>query len=201
MHTIKNDDAGSPLQWTSGFFMLALLFLFACDTKMHYDKLEARELASGIRNDSLFLGLYFGMTRDSFYAHCWKLYERGVMKEGMSGNTIYYPLKTFKYPASMDFFPLFHKEKIVSLPITLRYDSWAPWHKHLFASELKKEAAAMIKEWYGGEFIKVKMPTAIDGHALAKVDGNRRIRIYCTDDTKVHVDFVDLTRMEHLKVQ
>ena len=198
MHLNKKHITGGPLIWASGFFMLSLLVfaLPACNNGGGYQKLEARELASGIRNDSLFLGIYFGMTRKDFFDHCWNLYEKGVMKEGITGSTVFYPIKTFKFPASMDFFPTFQEDRIVSIPVIFTYNGWAPWNKHLFASELEKEIMDLIIQWYGGNFIKIKEPSSLDGTAFVKVDGNRRVSIIYADESKVQVDFVDLTHVK-----
>jgi len=61
---------------------LSILFLsYSCETtpEQEYRKREAKELASGVRNDSLFLGLYLGMTMDDFYARCWEMNKMGLI--------------------------------------------------------------------------------------------------------------------------
>ena len=50
-------------------------------------------------------------------------------------------------------------------------------------------------------FIKIKNPAKLKlaGDAYVKVDGNRRITVYNKDDTKVIVDYIDLTKKEEME--
>ena len=51
-------------------FLTAIIFagiLSGCTPKAKYDRMVKRELASGIRNDSIFMGLYLGMPEKDFY--------------------------------------------------------------------------------------------------------------------------------------
>ena len=53
------------------FLILSTLFLYSC--KSDYTKLVERELATGIKNDTLVYNLKFGDTRKEFYEICWDL--------------------------------------------------------------------------------------------------------------------------------
>ena len=79
-----------------------------------------------------FLGLYFGMPEKDFYMHCWKLNQKGLIKQGESNTTVEYQLKDeLKYPAVMDFYPKFNQGKISEMPVMFKYKGWAPWNKTL----------------------------------------------------------------------
>ena len=46
--------------------LISGLILSGCSPKSRYDRMVKRELASGVRYDSLFMGLYFGMPEKDF---------------------------------------------------------------------------------------------------------------------------------------
>lgn len=175
-----------------------LLGLFSCTSTPNsaYKAREASELASGVRHDSLFLGIYLGMSNDDFYNHCWKLNKSGVIMEGAGNTTVHYKLPDFNYPASMEFYPGFDKGVISAMPVTFAYDAWSPWNKHLFADKLILEVIDLMEKWYGEGFIEIENPNPIGSNAWVKVDGNRRISVYYVQDDKVKVDIVDLIAMK-----
>lgn len=181
--------------------LLSSVTFFSCEQKSDYHRMVERELASGVRHDSLFFGLYLGMTSREFYTHCWELNKRGLIRQGAANTSVYYQIKDFKYPAGMDFYPNFYKDKIVSMPIMFAYDSWAPWNRHLFAENLKKEVLTLMEKWYGPGFLEIKNPdpVGLGGNAFVKVDGNRRISIYNLDDAGVRVDIVDLPAQREME--
>jgi hypothetical protein len=173
---------------------IALVVLTGCSKKSEYQEMEARELAKGIRRDSLFLGLKFGMTAKEFFAHCWQLNKQGLVMEGASNTTVLYKTHELKQPASMNFYPQFKNDKINKMPVTFSYDAWAPWNKHLFADSLQLDVLALFKKWYGEGFIAVHYPEK--GTVYVKVDGNRRISIFKEGDMHVKALFTDLLAKE-----
>ncbi|MEM7375431.1 MAG: hypothetical protein AAF587_42950 [Bacteroidota bacterium] len=181
------------------FVGLSILLLFACSPDSQYHKMLETEMASGVRYDSLFLGIYFGMPSKNFYAHCWKLNKEGIIREGANNTSVNYPIQSFKEPASMDFYPRFVNDKIVEMPVYFAYKSWSPWNKDLFAEHLIIEVRQLMEEWYGPGFIEIPNPGPLGGNAYVKVNGNRRISIYYKDDTRVRVDFVDLLAKQELE--
>lgn len=187
-----------PFLKISGFTLLLITLLFSCQQSSEYHKMVERELASGIRQDSLFLGIYLGMSSKDFYTHCWNLNKTGIIREGTGNTSVNYPIKEFKAPASMDFYPGFYDAKIIEMPVVFTYDGWAPWNKHLSAEPLKAEVLKLMEKWYGTGFLEIENPHSYGGNAFVKVDGNRRISIYNMDDSKVRVDFVDLLMKEKL---
>jgi hypothetical protein len=179
------------------FYRLLMIFISgliisACTPQAKYDRMLKRELASGVRNDSLFLGLYFGMPEKEFYTHCWELNQKGMIMQGETNTTAEYKLdKVLKYPAVMDFYPNFLQGKISEMPVSFKYTGWTPWNKNLSSANLQNEVLKWYEKTYGEGFIKVRHPT--HGIAYVKINGNRRITIFVADELHVMSLFTDLT--------
>jgi hypothetical protein len=165
-------------------------WLPACSKQSEYQEIVRKELAKGVRQDSLFLGLQFGMTSKAFFAHCWEYNKRGIFTDGSANTTVLYQMHELKHPASMDFYPLFKDDRIYQMPVVIRYDAWAPWNKHLFSDSLQADVLGLFEQWYGKGFIEVNHSKK--GKAFVKVDGNRRISITKDGDMRVRVIFTDL---------
>ena len=162
-----------------------------CSPRSKYERRLKYELASGVRYDSLFLGLYLGMPEKEFYLHCWNLNHKGLIKQGESNTTAQFELKDeLKYPATMDFYPKFIEGKIFEMPVSFKYKGWAPWNKTLSSDNLEKKVLKWYEKVYGDGFIKVKHP--LHGIAYVKIDGNRRITIFKEDDLHVWTVFTDM---------
>ncbi len=84
-------------------------------------------MAKDVRNDSLFLGYHFGMTREDFFEHSWKLNKQKVVLNG-TGAEILQTENALKSEAQKIFYPKFKDEKIVRMPVKYSYDGWAPWN-------------------------------------------------------------------------
>jgi hypothetical protein len=168
------------------------IIISGCSPRSEYDRRLKHELASGVRYDSLFLGLYFGMPEKTFYVHCWNLNKKGVIKQGESNITAEYEMKNeLNFPALMDFYPKFNQGKISEMPVSFKYRGWAPWNKTLSSDKLQIEVLKWYEKTYGGSFIKVKHP--LHGIAYVKIDGNRRITIFIENDLRVWAVFTDMT--------
>jgi hypothetical protein len=170
---------------------LALGGTIGCTPGQRYDRMVKRELASGVRYDSLFLGLKLGMTTKGFYSQCWELNRLGVVRQGLQNTTVLYQLDDLNYPAEMDFYPTFTDNRIVEMPVKFRYKDWAPWQRHLFADSLQLDVLDLFETWYGNGFIEVR--NRHGDVTFVKVDGNRQISIYKNADDHVWVLFKDLT--------
>ena len=171
--------------------LLAVVFLFGCSTKTKYDRKLKQELASGVRNDSLFMGIYLGMGQKEFYTQCWKLNQKGILKQGYRNMTVEYKLKDeLKYTATMDFYPEFAQSKIFEMPVRFFYNGWAPWNKKLCADSLQLQIVKWYEKLYGNGFMEVKHPTR--GSAFVKLDGNRRISIFKENETYVWAIFTNM---------
>ncbi len=172
--------------------LLMGLTIYSCTPKAEYDRKLKQELASGIRYDSLFLGIRLGMTDREFYKHCWNLNKQGLIKQGTSNTSVEYQLKTeLKYPVKVDFYPKFVDGKIAEMPVTFIYTGWAPWNKELTSDKLQQAVLKYYDKIYGTDFMKVEHPTR--GFAYVKIDGNRRISIFKQDEMRVWAVFTDMT--------
>jgi hypothetical protein len=179
--------------------LVCISSFFSCNRRSEYHKMVIRELAKGVRYDTLFFDISLGMTSEDFYSHCWDLNREGLIRQGASNTTVYYQVKDFKYPAGMDFYPAFYKDRIYEMPVVFSYDGWVPWNKSQQADSLKIEVLDLMEEWFGTGFIEIENPNYNGGNAFVKVDGNRRIFIYNVDESKVYVDFVDLLVLKEVE--
>jgi hypothetical protein len=167
-------------------------FIYGCSPNARYKRMLKRELASGVRYDSLFMGLYFGMTQKDFYMHCWKLNRDGIIKQGPSNTSVEYLLKKeLKYPGTMNFYPGFVDSKIAELPVKFVYTGWAPWNRKLSSDSLQLDVLQWFKKMYGDDFMEVGHPEK--GTAFIKVNGNRRITIFNENDMYVWAVFTDMS--------
>jgi len=171
--------------------LLAALIVGGCSPGKRYEQRLKRELASGVRNDSLFLGLSFGMSQKEFFDHCWKMNKDSLVRQGMANMSVQYDINyELKYPATMNFYPVFENGKIVEMPVRFIYNGWAPWNKDLSASNLAKDVKSWYEDVYGKGFITVTHP--MKGEAYTRIAGNRRITIYIENDLYVWAVFTDM---------
>jgi hypothetical protein len=171
--------------------LISIIFISGCSPRAKYDLRLKNELAKGVRNDSLFMGLYLGMPEKDFYLHCWQLNKKGLIRQGESNTTVYYQVKNeLKYPAAMDFYPRFMQGKIFEMPVRFKYIGWAPWNKNLSSDNLQSHIINWYEEVYGRGFIEVRHSQY--GSAFVKVDGNRQISIFKESDLYVWAVFTDL---------
>jgi hypothetical protein len=168
------------------------IFIYGCTPKSRYERKLKHELASGIRNDSLFMGLYFGMTEKDFYTKCWKLNQQGLIKQGPKNRTVEYMVKKeLKFPGTMNFYPDFADGKIAEMPVQFAYTGWAPWNKKLSSDSLQIDVLRWFEKKYGDKFMKIDHPTK--GSAFVSLDGNRRITIFKEDEMSVWAVFTDMS--------
>ena len=172
--------------------LISGFIISGCSPRAKYDRMLKKELASGVRYDSLFLGLYFGMPEKDFYGHCWKLNHNGLIKQGETNTTAELQLKNeLKHEAAMDFYPKFYQGKISEMPVSFKYKGWAPWNKELSSEKLLIAVKKWYEKVYGEGFIKVKHP--LHGTAYVKINGNRRITIFKQDELYVWAVFTDMS--------
>lgn len=173
------------------FGLLVLIFLFGCGQSYRYNRRVEKELASGIRHDTLFMGIYLGMTDKDFYTHCWRLNKRGLIRQGTNNTSVLYKMKNFGETVNMNFYPDFYQGRIWKMPVRFNYDSWAPWNTNLYADSLLPKLVNYFETQYGKGFIKVKSKKA--GEIFYKIDGNRQISVYAgNNDKDVWAIFTDL---------
>jgi hypothetical protein len=141
--------------------------------------------------DSLFLGIHLGMPRQEFYEHCAELNKQKVFTHGPTNTSVQFMLvNELEKPVMMRFYPDFFKDKIVDMPVTFSYESWAPWNKEYSSEVLLPAMAAVFKKWYGDGFKIMEHPTM--GTLYYKIDGKRRINLFIRDDQYVQAVFTDM---------
>jgi len=181
---------------------MALMTIFAsviygCSPKARYERRLKHELASGVRNDSLFMGLYLGMSEKDFYIHCWKLNRQGLIKQGPGNTTVEYQLKNeLKYPGTMNFYPGFAEGKIAEMPVKFIYSGWAPWNNKLSSDSLQADVLKWFENKYGDRFMKVDHTKK--GSAYIKLNGNRRITVFKENEMNVWAVFTDMSVIKEI---
>jgi len=175
-----------------GYIFLAFIALASCGTKSEYHKVVEKELATGERHDSIFLGFHFGMIDKDFFDSCTALNKERKLYQSGRGVNVSFQMELLDQPVEVDFFPNFYQGKIYEMETSYRYVNWAPWWKDLYAEKLKYRLLAIYEKTYGEGFLEIK--STDDKVAYVKVDGNRRISIYQKDDQLVRVIFTDLTK-------
>ena len=177
---------------TSSYFLsfFIIFSLYAC--KHSYYDIEKRELNSGIRYDSIFFDLHFGMTSKEFYDRCWELNKQEVVKEGPSNSSVKYLIKEgVRHDTEMLFYPKFHENKVFMMLSTFSYVGWAPLNRDRFSNFLLDDVKQLLESWYRGSFLAVEGEN--DKKLYVMVQGNRRITISIIDDRDVRVRFTDLS--------
>ena len=172
--------------------LLTVLLIEGCSPGARYDRKLRKELASGVRYDSLFMGFHFGMSDKDFYALCWEMNREGIIRQSHSNTAVHFdPGDRLPHSATMEFYPKFEENKIVEMPVKFFYNGWSPWTKELYSGHLVKDIRDWYEDEYGKGFIAVSHP--VRGIAFTKIDGNRRITIYQEDDLYAWAIFTDMS--------
>jgi hypothetical protein len=173
---------------------LSLLVFFGCNPEKKLERIIERELATGIRNDSLFLGLEFGITMDDFFDQCRKLNKQGLVTEGSKNMSVEYVFKdSLDRPVAFNFYA----DREANGPIHRYYTSFYYYafalNRHLYADRLFEMLPAILMDWYGGnEPFKIMR----DGKEyIYKIDGNRMIELTVYDLSMVTATYYDLTQV------
>lgn len=173
-------------------FIWMLFMVLACVAcKSDYEKMVDRETAKVGKQDSLFLGITFGMTSKEFFGQCWQLNKEGLVRQGSKNMTVLYQIKEFENKASMNFYPIFVEDTIREMPVTVTYDAWAPWNKKLCADSLMLDVLPMLERWHGKGFLKMEHPD--QGTFYVKQDLNRRIAVLTDKDRFVNIVYTDMS--------
>lgn len=184
-------------------FFAALFFisiLSACKKETKLEREIRTELESGVRYDSLFLGLEFGIDLQEFYDHCWELNRQELVKEGPRNMSVEYLFKdTLNNPIAFNFYAHRDGSGIVHQYNTSFYYYAFALNRHLYSDSLIKMLIPILMEWYGGNepFVQIK-----DGKKhIYKIDGNRMIDLFIFDESTVVATYVDLSHYENPKVK
>lgn len=178
--------------------LLFSMLLVSCQSspEERYLKLEAQELATNTRKDSLFKGVYLGMKEAQFYDFCLTKNIRKDFFQGgqKDGSWICTKMKdSINKSLEINFFPEFREGKIVAVN-TAFYDSNLLYNKVLSKDNSGlKSTLLCLEKWYGKEFIKIESPYFFKNDVYVSVHGNRRIVVSKEPQNNfVDVRFVDL---------
>lgn len=173
----------------------------SCEKKSAYQRLVEQKYQPGAHNDSLFLGYYFGMSREEFYDHSWSLNRQRIVREGASNQSVRYEINELKSRAIMNFYPVFYRDSIYSMPVKYSYTGWAPWNRNLWADSLENEVVDLYQDRYGHKFQKMRHPEE-NKPTYITIEGNKRVAIYKMDDSRhVAVEFTDLDVLNRMKAE
>lgn len=182
------------------FVIVTLQFVGCVDTpEKQYKTWEEQELKSGVRYDSLFKGLYFGMQHDEFRDYCYykNTVEHDFKNQGANTSWLESKIDEMEYPAAINFYPVFDKGEITEMNALIYYKD-AVFKDGIFESDsLMLDVLGLMKKWYGSDFIKIDGPNAYNEDVYVSVHGNRRISIFPTLTTEVKVWMVDLYAKEN----
>jgi hypothetical protein len=160
-----------------------ILILISSCSETDYTKLVKSEMAKKTINDSLFLGMKFGITKQDFFDRCWELNNKRLISHSSSNNFVKYqlPIKENDSTAkimNMLFYGIFNEDKVMTgMDLKFTYDAWALWNKSHHADVLLPAIKDSLLHWYpGNDFISVPLKKN-QKEMLVKIDGNRRIII------------------------
>jgi hypothetical protein len=179
-------------------FVVLMCSWMLTSCKSEYTKYVERELATGIKNDSLIFGIKMGQTRKDFFSICWQLNKDKVLSHGNGNSTVKYEevldsTQDQSFRKDLLFYATFDEnDTIVGMDMTYYYAAWAPWNKDKFSTTLADSLQVKFMKDYGGNPF---LPIPLDNEkykAFVKIDGNRQILIYPKDDKEVVVKIEDL---------
>lgn len=177
------------------FLIVGFWFAGCVETpEKQYKKWEEQEFGSGIRYDSLFKGLYFGMKHETFRNYCYfkNTVEHDFKMQGANTSWLESKIDEMDYPAAINFYPVFDKGVITEMNALIYYKD-AVFNDGVFERDsLLLDVLNLMKKWYGHDFIKIKSPHAYQDDVYVSVRGNRRISVFPPLTTEVRVWMVDL---------
>lgn len=186
---------------TSLFVAIVLLsFLAACNGSP-YEKLLRKEINSGAKNDSLFLGFELSDTKKEFFEKGWVINQKGIIRQGPKNQTIEYVLQSQKEDGTsiqMLFYPDFDKDlKTKAMDMTFAYNAWSPWNLDLQAEPLQVAVQDTLMSWYGGNPFLLQEFDEPPLKIWYKVDGNRQISMTILDERQVVAVIKDLSHPDN----
>lgn len=175
---------------------LCLIFLFAGCFQSDYTKLVKSELAKGVREDSLLLGINFGDTRNDFYGKCFDLNKKHLVTQGPGNASVQYLFNDSVVhdgltPMRLLFYPNYDEKGVIAeMSMEFSYPAWAPWNRALQSDSLKLRTMELLMNWYkGNEFVTADVNNAA---MPVKLDGNRRVLVSIKDAQSVSVKVQDI---------
>ncbi len=182
------------------YTLLFVLLLGACKRtpEEQYLSLESEELATKVRYDQLFKGLYLGMKDSTFFDFCLKKNIHKEFFQGGQKNSAWIMTK-IKVPndrtLEVNFFPTFKARKIAELNAAFYYqDAAVAWKVGASNDKLLNEVIQLLESWYQRKFIKINSPFFFKNDVFVTVRGNCRIVVSEEPQSNViNVRFIDLS--------
>jgi len=151
----------------------------------------AEAKASEIQEDSLLLGIHFGISQDSFFNYCQVLNQERKIFDSNSKLRVARRINWKKNNFQMNFYPTYISDKLHRLEFECIHEAYASWNKQYFSETIIDD----IKSYFEQEF-QIKMEDFDHdkfGKAFVNFTGNRRLRIYIKDQKTVGGEFLDMT--------
>lgn len=185
-------------------FFWGCCLLVSCNktTEQAYKAYEKQQLNSGAVNDSLFMGLYLGMSKKDFRTYCFDMNLKGKFKQGGKKNSSWVEskLKGLSTPAAINFYPNFKNDSISEMNAAIYYDLTEFNNEHQQKDSLLHFVLNIMDTWYGGRTFKIESPLSYKEDVYVKVHGNRRITIFPDPSNQlINLWYVDLTSWEGKK--
>lgn len=172
-------------------FALVLIVGLVSSCKSEYEQWVSKELSTGVRNDNLMLGIYFGMTKSDFFQHCLELNRQNTITNGPENSTAEITKNGFNEDIAINFYPDFEQDKIHIFRMYFNYKQWSPWNKEFHSDKLMPVVVAYLSKTFNTTFKEMKTP---NGKPFwLSIQGNRQIRAFVKDDKTINTDISDLT--------
>ncbi|MCE2788326.1 MAG: hypothetical protein LW630_00270 [Saprospiraceae bacterium] len=179
-----------------GIFFFFLSMFISC--KSEYEHYVDQEIESGVRNDSLILGMYIGQTRKDFFNTCWQLNKQKLISQGTGNRTAKYiepydSLANQSLRKELLFYGIFDEKDVMQgMEMTYSYTTWAPWNHDKYSTFLADELKGYYMKHYGkNPFVEIDLGLP-EYKAFVKIDGNRHILIYPKNKKDVAVKIEDI---------
>lgn len=179
------------------WILLIAVSVWAC--KSEYESRVERELASGIIQDSLILGLRMGLSKQEYFDACWELNRQQQINSGTGDASAHYitdrdssGLNTLRSKDVL-FFGVFDEEDIMrGMEMTYSFVAWAPWNRNMQSDSLLLHLRdEYLADYPGNDFLELELEGS-ENPALVKIDGNRQILMYTKGKKDVVVKIEDL---------
>lgn len=148
--------------------------------------------ASNIQQDSLMLGIQFGISQDSFFNYCKALNQEKKIYD--SNDNKLRVARKFKWEDQnfqMNFYPTYISDQLHRLEFEVFDEAFARWNEQ----SKSKLVIDVVKDYFEDEF-QITMEDFDHkkfGRAYVNFTGNRRLRIYLKNEKLVGGEFLDMT--------
>jgi hypothetical protein len=174
--------------------MILVILTLGCTEYNYYKEVE-KGLENGVRTDSLFMGYYFGMPRQSFYDYSWELNKKQLVTHGEYNQSIEYDFEYDSTTIRMNFYPQFEEGEISQMVVVFSHPAWAPWSKQLWSDKLILKVRELIEDWNDIELKLIRDGQGTPG--FVGIKNNQRILITLKDDEMVNLLYTDLSTLQN----